>query len=219
MSIHFGVGEQKIQTRRREVSRFSAVLFAIFLIACSPGRTPTATSPLAAVPTTPIEDSLTIADTLTSAAGAGEKESQEEVMPDRSVTREWISVAKEDLADHLSVPVEQIDLLEVRAVTWPDASLGCAEPGKMYAQVPQDGLLIRLRVDGQMYFYHSGPDQRPFLCESTSRIIPSVTPTIDEFVPPPDSEIDFTTVQKIRSKVHQSQGQEVVGMVGESQKE
>lgn len=103
---------------------------------------------------------------------------------------EIVQKAQEDLAARLDIPVDQVELREVRAVTWPDASLGCPEPGKVYAQMLQDGLLIRLSAGGELYFYHSGGGQDPFFCEQTNQIIPDVTPTDDEFVPPPDSEID-----------------------------
>jgi hypothetical protein len=100
------------------------------------------------------------------------------------------TLAKEDLASRLSVAVDEIKLLEVRQVTWPDTSLGCPQPGLVYSQVAQEGLLIRLSAAGRMYFYHSGADQMPFLCEGSSQMVPQVTPKVDEFVPPPDSEID-----------------------------
>ena len=103
---------------------------------------------------------------------------------------EMVNKAKEDLADRLSVELDRINLLEVREVTWPDSSLGCPQPGMAYAQVPQEGLLIRLGVDKEMYFYHIGEAQVPFLCEATSQVVPKVTPKTDEFVPPPDWEID-----------------------------
>jgi hypothetical protein len=101
-----------------------------------------------------------------------------------------VAKAKENLAYRLSVRMDQINLLEVREVTWPDTSLGCPQPGVAYAKAPQEGLLIRLGVDQEMYFYHSGGTQDPFLCEGTSQVVPQVTPKADEFVPPPDSEID-----------------------------
>ena len=47
-----------------------------------------------------------------------------------------------------------------------------------------------LNLDRQMYFYHSGGAQAPFLCEATSQVLPKLTPKVDEFVPPPDHEID-----------------------------
>ena len=123
---------------------------------------------------------------------------KEEPMPPKSSTSMSSNAAIEllvqgaiqDLAKRLDIPLEQIKLLEIREVVWPDASLGCAQPGMVYAQVLQDGLLIRLGVENQMYFYHSGESQDPFLCEETSQIIPQITPKEDEFVPPPDSEID-----------------------------
>ena len=97
--------------------------------------------------------------------------------------------AKKDLANRLSAKMDRINLLEVREVTWPDTSLGCPQPGRVYNQVLQDGLLIRLEVGGRMYFYHCAGDLDPFLCEETSQIVPH--PTLDdEFVPPPGSEID-----------------------------
>jgi hypothetical protein len=123
---------------------------------------------------------------------------QEETMPVNSIIpspedphlSSQVKQAKDDLARRLSLAVDQITLLEVREVVWPDASLGCPQPGVAYEQVPQDGLLIRLDVEGRMYFYHSGGTKAPFLCEQTSQVIPEVTPKSDEFVPPPDWEID-----------------------------
>lgn len=107
-----------------------------------------------------------------------------------SVERQIIMQAKKDLAQRLSVEVDQINLLEIREVIWPDSSLGCPQSGTVYNQVPQNGLLIRLGVEGRMYFYHSTGTQAPFLCEGTSQVIPKVTPKHDEFIPPPDHEID-----------------------------
>ena len=76
-----------------------------------------------------------------------------------------VMLAKKDLAHRLSIEEEQIKLLEVREVTWSDASLGCPQPGMKYKQVPQDGLLIRLSVAERVYNYHSGGNRGPFLCE------------------------------------------------------
>jgi hypothetical protein len=88
-----------------------------------------------------------------------------------------VTQAKEDLAERLSIEVDQIQLVEFRAVVWPDASLGCPQPGMAYKQVPQDGGLIRLEVDGRLYEYHSGGSRAPFLCERPLQI--------DKTTPPP----------------------------------
>jgi hypothetical protein len=98
--------------------------------------------------------------------------------------------AKQDLAERLGIATDQIELLSYEEVVWPDSSLGCPQPGMAYAQVTQEGLLIRLGVGREMYFYHSGGAQAPFLCEQTSQIVPEFTPKYDELLPPPGSEID-----------------------------
>jgi hypothetical protein len=102
----------------------------------------------------------------------------------------FADLVREDLAKRLSIPVAEIRVLEARQVVWPDASLGCPLPGMAYAQVLQDGLLIRLGVGEQMYFYHSGSDRDPFLCEDSSLMVPRGTPKYDELLPPPGSETD-----------------------------
>ncbi len=76
-----------------------------------------------------------------------------------------VEQAAADLSARAGVPASQIQVVSVEPVTWPDASLGCPKPGMMYAQVMTDGLRIRLRANGQVYEYHSGGSQAPFLCE------------------------------------------------------
>ena len=74
-----------------------------------------------------------------------------------------VDQARGDLAARLGGGA--VDLVEVRPVRWPDRGLGCPEPGMIYPQVPQAGLLIRLRVAGRVYQYHVGEGRPPFLCE------------------------------------------------------
>jgi hypothetical protein len=86
-------------------------------------------------------------------------------LPLDSANQAIATQAKQDLANRLSVSTDQIDLVEVRSVTWPDGSLGCPQPGTMYTQMVVDGLLIRLRARGNIYEYHSGGPREPFLCQ------------------------------------------------------
>jgi hypothetical protein len=93
---------------------------------------------------------------------------ENEMMPNPSPPPELhglVDRARADLARRLSIDVAAIDLLEVREVVWPDASLGCPQPGMAYIQVLQDGTLIRLAAEGAEYAYHSGGNQESFLCE------------------------------------------------------
>ena len=110
-----------------------------------------------------------------------------------------IDSAKDDLAQHLSVSVTQISVLEAKQVVWPDSSLGCPQPGMKYLQVPEDGALIRLQVDGVDYNYHIGGSRGLFLCEKvlqdpvkpTPIDLTKLTPgTLDKSTPPsPDNDI------------------------------
>lgn len=61
-----------------------------------------------------------------------------------------------DLAKRLGVAKDAITVQNVEEVQWPDASLGCPEPGKMYAQVLTLGLRIVLEAKGKSYEYHTG---------------------------------------------------------------
>jgi hypothetical protein len=91
-----------------------------------------------------------------------------------------IDKAVADLSQRLSIPPAEITLLDATPVVWSDASLGCPQPGMAYAQVPEDGLLIRLQAGDQMYEYHSGGVRDPFLCVKTVKD-PAPPPQIDIF--------------------------------------
>ena len=80
-----------------------------------------------------------------------------------------IEQAKQDLAQRLSIPITQISLVEAKNVVWPDASLGCPQPGMAYIQVPKDGSLIVLQANGINYEYHYGGNRGLFLCEKPTK--------------------------------------------------
>lgn len=75
-----------------------------------------------------------------------------------------VEQAKADLAERLGLSVDEITVVSSEEVTWPDTSLGCPQPGMMYAQVLTPGTRIILTAAGQHYTYHSGAQQPPFLC-------------------------------------------------------
>ena len=70
-----------------------------------------------------------------------------------------VEAAKRDLAQRLGIGEGGIELVgEVDAVTWSDASLGCPEPGEMYAQVLTPGFRFTLKAGSKLYTYHTGKD-------------------------------------------------------------
>lgn len=97
--------------------------------------------------------------------------------PADPVLRSLIDEAKTDLAQRLSLPVEQITLLEAAAVTWPDGSLGCPEEGMAYAQVLSPGYLIRVEAGGQEYEYHASRST-VFYCQNPSPPVSGDAPDV-----------------------------------------
>jgi hypothetical protein len=89
-----------------------------------------------------------------------------------------IRLAKEDLAQRLSLASDDIRLVSVEAVEWSDTSLGCPQPGMMYAQVITPGYRVVLEAGGQKYEYHTDTGRFVVLCEKgkPSGAVPSKRP-------------------------------------------
>jgi hypothetical protein len=83
-----------------------------------------------------------------------------------------VDQAKSDLAQRLSLPTNEIDLVEVTEVEWSDASLDCPQPGISYLQVITPGYRILLNVNDQAYEYHSNRDAYVVYCENNAPLIP-----------------------------------------------
>lgn len=100
--------------------------------------------------------------------------------------------AREALANWLGVSSEEIEVIEVEEVEWPDTSLGCPQPGMAYAQVIVPGWRAVMRADDEVYEYHSGAGHG-VLCDHQGNVTsippsPTVTPTIALDAPTPVSE-------------------------------
>lgn len=92
---------------------------------------------------------------------------------------DMVEKAIADLAARLRVDARRIRLIESRAVTWPDASLGCPRPGEVYAQVQVEGFIVVLSHEDRGFDYHAGEDAAPFLCPSEEK------DGGRDFIPPP----------------------------------
>lgn len=77
----------------------------------------------------------------------------------------YIRVATADLAERLAVDPSTITAVSGVLVVWPNAALGCPQPGMQYAQVAVDGSVIELRANDRVYRYHTGGDRGPFPCD------------------------------------------------------
>ena len=81
-------------------------------------------------------------------------------------SEEALAAAVEDLSEQTGVSPGQITLVSMEAVEWSDSSLGCPQPGFMYAQVITPGFKIVLEADGQEYTYHTDQGSNAVLCEN-----------------------------------------------------
>ena len=120
-----------------------------------PADAPAPTSPLATPTLTPVE----------------EKTKEEGVMPTTPAERgvvvqpeaeRAVAAAKADLMALLGVAEEAIVVKAVEAVQWRDSSLGCPQPGRMYAQVITPGFRVVLAAGGQDYEYHTDMNRAVF---------------------------------------------------------
>ncbi|MDJ0907258.1 MAG: hypothetical protein QNJ00_06220 [Woeseiaceae bacterium] len=106
------------------------------------------------------------------------------VTPDGDVTTlnaEDESVAKlavEVLAEHLNVPQATITVDTVRAVDWPDSSIGCPQPDQAYLQVITPGHKITLRVDGRFHTVHESGG-KAFVCKRQKATVGATTPELE----------------------------------------
>jgi hypothetical protein len=79
--------------------------------------------------------------------------------------KEAVRLARENLAQKLGLSPEAIRLVSVEAVEWRDTSLGCPQPGMMYAQVITPGFRVVLEAGGKGYNYHTDTGRFVVLCE------------------------------------------------------
>ena len=81
---------------------------------------------------------------------------------------EAIASAKAELSRALEVPLSNIALVSAAASKWPDASLGCPQPGRMYAQVVTRGWTVLLKADGNTHEVHVSR-KRAVMCGKAER--------------------------------------------------
>jgi hypothetical protein len=81
------------------------------------------------------------------------------------------ALAKETLGKYLSRPVEEIELVSVVPIDWPDSSVGCPRPDREYLQVITPGHYAVLRHAGTTYRVHMA-EGRAFVCDRPAGEVP-----------------------------------------------
>ncbi len=92
--------------------------------------------------------------------------------------RALAQLAIRTLAEDLGVPADRIRVDTIRAVQWPDSSVGCPQPGQQYLQVVTPGHRISLRVDGQLYTVHEAGG-KAFVCHHRKLGSVPLTPELE----------------------------------------
>ncbi len=66
-----------------------------------------------------------------------------------------VEAARNALAEKSGIPTGEITVISYEEVNWPDTSLGCPQPGRMYAQVITPGYRVVLEAGGNQYEAHT----------------------------------------------------------------
>jgi hypothetical protein len=146
-----------------------AVALAWGLAACGPGMLfpvqPTPANEERAVPTvsaTPVQDIIVM--TPTPQPTKANLPTLPQSAPAGQGAERVIQLARQDLAQKLNVPIDEIREVSVEAVEWPDTSLGCPQPGMMYAQMITPGFKVVLAAKGQTVEYHTDSGRHVVSC-------------------------------------------------------
>lgn len=90
-------------------------------------------------------------------------------MSDTKAQDEAVVLAKQTLASQLKAAAGGIEVIQVDAVDWPDSSLGCPQPGMMYAQMIVSGYKVVLSTGGATYPVHIGSGRAVICTQSKAR--------------------------------------------------
>jgi hypothetical protein len=75
-----------------------------------------------------------------------------------------LRAARSAAARRLNVPQERVTIVRAEPVEWPDASLGCPEPGRVYAQVITPGFRLVAQESDQLLEVHADAVGRAVVC-------------------------------------------------------
>jgi hypothetical protein len=94
-------------------------------------------------------------------APSGPGPSQEAAM---TTLQSMTEAALADAARRTGIKGTALKVLSAQAVTWPDGSLGCPQPGMMYTQALVPGFRVRIEAGEDALDYHAGRSGQLVLC-------------------------------------------------------
>jgi hypothetical protein len=69
-----------------------------------------------------------------------------------------------DAATRTGLKRADLKVLSAEAVTWPDGSLGCPQPGMQYTEALVPGYRVRIQAGARVLDYHAGRSGQPVYC-------------------------------------------------------
>jgi hypothetical protein len=84
-------------------------------------------------------------------------------------TVKMTGLARADLAKRLKVDDLQIEIVGAKPATWPNAGLGCPDPGRTYRDEVIAGLVIELTHRDKTYRYHSDMSSQIVYCPDKAK--------------------------------------------------
>ena len=127
-------------------------LLALLNLGCAPVARQPSTAPVAA----PVKDNPPVVST------PGQDE-MPKVMQSGQLQL-MIQRALDDAARRSRRDASTLKVASAETVTWPDASIGCPQPGMQYAQALAPGYRIRIQAGPEILEYHAGRGGQPFYC-------------------------------------------------------
>ncbi len=87
---------------------------------------------------------------------------------DADVARAIVEQVRADAAHRAGVALAETHILRVEARDWSDASLGCPQPGRQYAQVVTPGYLVVAWAANRELEYHTDTGHMIVLCQRSA---------------------------------------------------
>jgi hypothetical protein len=155
---------------------FVVLMLALLLVACSQPATIQVTFTPASLPTR-VESPIGTPTTFSSLVSRPTQPGQSTPKPSPLTLPTFSSpsqpadadvavrAAINDLAARLKIAPDNVQVVSVQAMDWPDTSLGCPQPGMFYAQVITPGYRIVLSAEGDQFEYHADKRGRAVTCK------------------------------------------------------
>lgn len=78
-----------------------------------------------------------------------------EPVPTHGLGADMLLALRTDAARRAGAAESAVKIASVQPVTWPDASIGCPQPGMAYAQLLVPGWRVVLEAGGRRWDYHA----------------------------------------------------------------